>query len=158
MSIKMKKGHLFKTGCKNKQQLFWLMPQALSIFLAAALIISIFAFAGCASSTAALTEKDNGKSIELKVGETITVKLESNPTTGYSWSLSEETDQGIMFMISSEYKQSSDDKELVGGGGFETFKFKAAGQGSTEIILNYMSPWEEDIKPEDIFRLSINVK
>ena len=32
-----------------------------------------------------LTEKDSGGTFELRVGDTVTVGLKSNPTTGYGW-------------------------------------------------------------------------
>ena len=44
--------------------------------------------AGAASGPVKLTEADNGKTVTVKVGDTVQVILPGNPTTGYSWSTS----------------------------------------------------------------------
>jgi len=46
-----------------------------------------------------LTESDNGKPVTLKVGDTLTVQLASNPSTGYSWKVIEvTTDWDLCFL------------------------------------------------------------
>lgn len=124
------------------------------------LFISLFLIliiTGCLSSGKTFTAGDNGKEINLKLNETIKIKLESNPTTGYTWNLSKETDTSVISLISSDYKQSSSDKELVGGGGYDTITFKAAAKGNTTIILTYNKTWEEGVEPEETFKLNIMV-
>jgi inhibitor of cysteine peptidase len=154
----MEQKYFTNTGYKKTTPLFRILIRALSVSLLIAFMTTIIAFTGCAENADTFTEENNGQSIDLKVGETITVRLESNPTTGYGWFLSDKTDQSVILMFSSEYKQSPADKELVGAGGFETFKFKGAKPGTTEIILNYLKPWEEGTEPIDVFRVSITVK
>ena len=39
------------------------------------------------SSNVVLTEQDNGKDIDLTIGSTLVVKLPSNPSTGYNWTV-----------------------------------------------------------------------
>ena len=77
---------------------------------------------------------DKGSSIELKKGDTITILLESNLSTGYSWIPSEEIDTTVVSLTGSEFMQK-------------------------EIILNYMRPWEdEELKDEFVFNIYITVK
>jgi len=124
--------------------------------LAALFIISVFA--ACSSSgEKVFSEKDNGKTVTLKAGNSFSVKLESNQTTGYSWKLSEKTNSEIVSFLSSEYKASEKDKDMVGTGGFENFNFKAKSKGKTEIILEYVRPWEENVEPVSTFILSVKV-
>ena len=55
--------------------------------------------------------------------------------------------------------QKEKEKELVGAGGCEIFTFEAESSGQTEIILNYMRPWEdEELKDEFVFNIYITVK
>lgn len=127
------------------------------VFIALAVLITALALCGCQAAGNTLTEKNNGDSINLKVEDTVVIRLESNPTTGYSWILDEKTDTSIVSVVDSEYVQSGEDEELVGAGGHEIFTFKALTGGNTVIILNYERPWEEDEEPLETFEINISV-
>lgn len=127
------------------------------VLIALAVLIAALALGGCKTANKALTEKNNGDSINLKVEDIVVIRLESNPTTGYSWILDKKTDTLIVSMVDSEYIQSVEDKELVGAGGHEIFTFKAVSKGKTSIILNYERPWEEDEEPLETFEINISV-
>lgn len=78
------------------------------------------------------------------------IKLASNPTTGYVWSLAEGDSQSALYSAKHEYHAST--SNLMGAGGFEwwTFSIKpAAFLMPQEIKLNfsYARPWENE-KPE----------
>jgi len=90
------------------------------------------------------TPKESADVINTKKGESFLVVLDSNPTTGYSWEVS----------VDSEYVQLDDksfDSEssegMVGVGGYETFNFTALESGETEITFSYLRPWEKNIEP-----------
>jgi inhibitor of cysteine peptidase len=103
--------------------------------------------------------QDKGSSIELEKGEEITILLDSNPTTGYSWILGEEMDSTIVELTDSMFLQTEKEKELVGAGGSEVFTFEAKNSGHTEIVLCYQRPWEEaELKDEFIFNIEVTVK
>jgi len=134
------------------------LKKILIVSLSACMVL-LFAFtiASCGGS-GFYTAQDSNSSVEVEKGDTIKVKLESNPTTGYCWNLTDDMDHSIVSLLSSEYKQSKKAKNLVGAGGFEYFTFKAESCGSTDIILNYFQPWEEDEEPAETFSLSVTVK
>jgi len=122
-------------------------------------IIFILIFTACSiSNKTAFTEKDNGTSVNFKKGDSFQVKLESNQTTGYSWKLSDKTDEGIIAIISSIYETSSNDKDIAGAGGFETFSFKAVNTGKTRLLLEYERSWEEEVEPVETYVLEITVR
>jgi inhibitor of cysteine peptidase len=127
------------------------------VSISLAVLITALALGGCQTADKILTEKNNGDSINLKAGDTVVIRLESNPTTGYSWILDEKTDTSIVSAADSEYVQSVKDEELVGAGGHEIFTFKAASKGKTSIVLNYERPWEEDEEPLETFEINISV-
>jgi inhibitor of cysteine peptidase len=123
----------------------------MSFFLALAL------FSGCGTNGISLTDADNGKQITVKSGDVVTVTLESNPTTGYSWQVIE-IDNAILLQDGDpEYKQSPGSESLVGAGGTETFRFKAVGTGETTLGLGYMRPWES-VPPIQSFTVQIVVQ
>ena len=133
-----------------------------SFLLVASLILllltAVYIFSGCNIKGATYTESNNGENLNLKINDVIKIKLESNITTGFKWNLSNETDTNIVSLISSDYKQASTDKELVGAGGYETFTFKANSKGDTTIALTYNKPWEEGAAPLKTFKLNIVVE
>ncbi len=99
-----------------------------------------------------------GTRLSVQQGKTIEIKLESNPTTGYGWILSDDYDKNIISPVSTEYKQSRSGENLVGAGGYEYFYFKAGSRGETVLVLNYARPWEEGIDPIDVFKIEVSVE
>ena len=133
-----------------------------SILISAALILflltTVYIFSGCTIAGKTYTESNNGDNLNLKINDVITIKLESNATTGYKWNLSEENNSGIIAIVSSDYTEKENKDNLVGSGGFETLTFKAVSRGSATIILTYNKPWEKDVQPEKIFKLNTLVQ
>lgn len=118
---------------------------------------------GKAGSAKAAPKKyaDPDEAIEVDQGYQFAVVLESNPTTGYSWRLAEPLDEEVVELVSSEFKKTSGSEgegENVGGGGEETWTFKAVGEGETAIKLEYVRPWEENARPEEEKTFSVTVK
>ncbi len=109
-----------------------------------------------ASTTTAETSGDGDdftnpdEPIDVTVGETFTISLESNPTTGYAWEFAEPLDESILESRGSEYE--ADQPQAVGSGGTEHFSFEAVGEGSTTIELEYVPPGEEsgDVESFDV--------
>lgn len=106
---------------------------------------------GCTSvpKTQAVQQKhvytlDNKCPTELVVGvgETITVILADNPSTGYSWKL-----RGALqhFDATSSYAAHKTEGYLVvGAGGERNFHFKANSVGTDNINLVYTRSWTPD--------------
>lgn len=121
-------------------------------------ISSVFLFISC-KSLREITFADKNSTLRLEKGVLLRLKLESNPTTGYQWVLSEYTDTGIIFQKDYIFSEKDENEELVGVGGIEIFVFEAINSGKTELILSYIRPWEkEEPKEEFIFKINIIVK
>ena len=105
-----------------------------------------------------LSAEDDGSVVELGEGQALVVTLESNPTTGYSWEVSE-VDEDVLRQIGDpEFKEAAaEGEQLVGAGGTETFYFSSAA-GETTLTLVYHRPWEEDVEPEEIFSVDVIVR
>jgi len=128
-----------------------------AVFTVLAVLILGLLFAGC-SSPKILTEDNNGAGMELNLDDTVEIKLESNPTTGYSWFLSEETTGSAVSVTGPQYMEPEKEKDVVGEGGYEIFTITAVSRGKAEIILNYERPWEEEEEPIEIFKVTVLVK
>ena len=97
-------------------------------------------------------EANNGGTIHVVPGETVRVKLRSNPSTGFSWSLGPIEDG--FFEIDSEFIADPHREYEAGYGGNAIWKFKAERSGETEISLTYARSWEDD-RPARTFNLHV---
>jgi inhibitor of cysteine peptidase len=114
-------------------------------------------FAACGASEEArlVTEADNGTTVELGLGERLTVRLESNPTTGFSWQL--EVEPNGAFLRSAGHEYVPPDDGLVGQGGIELWTFEGVAPGTTRIALVYLRPFD----PSDVganFEVEVRVR
>jgi inhibitor of cysteine peptidase len=92
------------------------------------------------------TFMDPKKTVQRTVGETFSIVLDSNPTTGYQWQLANPPDEKIVKLIRSEYRASK--TNLTGAGGKEIWTFVTLDTGQTAISFKYVRPWEKDKEPK----------
>jgi len=121
--------------------------------LFAAALLSVFGCGGEAR-VVELGADDGGETIELAEGDSIRIRLESNPSTGFRWNLVEEPAAAVLEASSSEYVAPEDG--LIGQGGVEEWTFVARGGGTTSLTLRYFRPFD----PADVqgsFELRVEV-
>ena len=108
--------------------------------------------------TLVLGAKDNGSQVQLASGQVLEVTLDSNPTTGFRWEVSE-VDGAVLTQVGeAEFQEApKDSEEMVGVGGTETFRFSSAA-GETTLTLVYRRPWEEGVDPLESFTVEVEVK
>jgi len=124
------------------------------VFLSAAFIVSLMILTACSSAAVKLDEQGNGQSVELDTGQKLTVSLAGNPTTGYSWEVSEIDPAVVELVGEPDYKT---DSKLIGSGGVYTFVFKGVAPGQSSIKLVYHRSWEEGVAPEEEYEILVNV-
>lgn len=89
----------------------------------------------------------------LHIGETFTIILDGNPTTGYSWQYQIVGDPSIV-SIQDNYTPYSN---RIGSGGQFIYNGKAMKRGQISIIFSYARPWETNIPPINIKQYNITV-
>lgn len=94
-----------------------------------------------------LTSSDNGSSATINVGDTLTVNLGSNPSTGYSWKIAENDPKVLVPVGSSQFSLGPNTTPMPGAGGTQTFNFKGMSAGKSTLTLVYVRPWEKDTTP-----------
>ena len=99
-------------------------------------------------------EELNGTTIHVLPGETIRLKLRSNPSTGFSWALGPFEDGVLQTNGESEFVANPHREGEAGYGGCEIWTFKARHSGKTEISLFYARSWE-DKDPARRFKLNV---
>ena len=117
-------------------------------------VILLLAFSCARSGGLTLRAGDDGQEIELRKGQTMSVSLEGNPTTGYTWA-PVELDGQILRQIGKPAFRP--DSETLGASGAQILRFRAVGQGRTTLRLVYHRPWEE-AEPERTFSVEVVVR
>jgi len=101
-------------------------------------------------------DKVTGDTFETTVGKTFTIALDANMTTGYNWSQTIK-DTNVVAYVDNAYVAAASDPQIVGGGGTDTFTFKAVGKGTTTITLFYARPWES-VPPAQTKVITVTIK
>ena len=110
------------------------MPLVLTVLT----IVAVFS--SCKTEKAATTPSGDNPMTFSSEAQNITVVLEGNTTTGYSWSYKIK-DNSIVQYVSDEYKTNNTSPMMMGAGGKHYFVFKAVKQGSTTITFDYARHW-----------------
>jgi inhibitor of cysteine peptidase len=126
-------------------------------------VIAIFAIAGTiaavsadTNATLALTAADSGKQIPVKDGTLFTVTLDSNPSTGFAWSISGITNEAVIDDAGNEFQGA--DIGMMGAGGQEVWTFETLDKGTSTIEMQYSRSWETGVEPAATFNVTVVVK
>lgn len=130
-------------------------PVLLSVCFACILFLS-----GCLSFGSrdfVLTEKDSGRTLHLNKGDTLTLHLNANPSTGYLWKFgSPPYDESVVILRGDRYTHPAE--LLAGSPGKRVLTFVPSASGRTGIRLIYVRPWEKGAAPAKEFNLLLIVK
>lgn len=95
-----------------------------------------------------------GESKTVKVGEDLTIELETNPSTGYDWKVTTEPDPAILGLNSDFIEAGS---TVPGAPGKHIFRYKALKAGKTTIVYEYVRSWETDEPPAKTHTVAVEV-
>jgi inhibitor of cysteine peptidase len=84
---------------------------------------------------------DPSEPIDLAVGATVTLDLEANPTTGYSWEITI-ADEAVVEKVGDTYEATS--SGMVGSGGRQLIELEGVAAGETTVEAVYLRPFEPD--------------
>lgn len=96
--------------------------------------------------------EDNNTTVAMKKNTTFSIKLDENPTTGYTWDIS--SSQGLNILEST---YTANDTGLTGSGGIHEWHFNAAREGMQGFRAVYCRPWMNLTGDEQVYILHINV-
>jgi predicted secreted protein len=119
-------------------------------------IFILLFLAGCAALTTrvSLPLDRSEKTLSLTSGQTFSIILDSNPTTGYAWKLIAMPDPAIVRFESRDFIPSS---SRLGAAGEEVWRFRTIGPGYQRIEFHYIRSFEEKSSPIEIRVVNINV-
>ena len=97
------------------------------------------------------------KQMAVTAGNTFTITLCSNATTGFQWSESAQiSDQTVVQQTGHEFVSPAN-TGVVGAPGNEVWTFKALKKGTSTITMEYSRPWEGGEKGVWTFNLTVTV-
>jgi predicted secreted protein len=130
-----------ETRRRTKAGMLMVAAAAVALLAAAALAACGSAAPGATSSPSSTTIKWPAKSgtvVNAVVGESITVYLKANATTGYSWAV---TPGDTMTIVSSKYVPDPNPSGLAGSGGAQVVTIKVTKAGTSDLTGTYRQQW-----------------
>jgi len=101
-----------------------------------------------------VTQSDRGRTVDVRPGDVIVIRLEENLTTGYGWEI--ESGKGtVVALEESNYVEAPG--RAMGRGGMRLLRFVALAQGSQEVRLQLRRPWDPPGKAVEQFSITIRV-
>ena len=99
------------------------------------------------------------KEVKVAVGDSFTLTLCSNPTTGFQWEPAQISDLTVLEQVDHKFvSPESDPPPPPGTPGQEVWTFKALKEGESTISIDYSRPWEGGEKGEWTFVLTVVAK
>ena len=123
----------------------------------AVISLGLFACSESVSPASAECAYAWNQATEVAVDGTLTVTLESNPTTGFEWELVIITDETVLEEEGHAFMAPETGAPL-GAGGEEIWTFTALKEGKSTISMEYRRPWEQGVEPDKVFVLTVVVK
>lgn len=101
-----------------------------------------------------LSLADDGGTVEIDVGDILSVRLPENATTGYRWA-PDAIDPEILALMP---EASSYAGAAVGSGGEVIFQACAVAPGTTDLAFKNWREWEGDSSVVERFRIEVTVR
>jgi predicted secreted protein len=97
----------------------------------------------------------SGEVVDVKVGDILTVILETNPSTGYSWEVAIDPVDSLTEETKRYFSKS--DKKLMGAPKTAVWKFSANSEGDATLNFRYLRSWEgeEGIIKTMVFKVRV---
>ena len=116
-----------------------------------ALLLSACSSTGTDSGTSApsqhspqiVTSQESCQKVTLQQGQPLIVRFDSNPSTGFQWSLLQES--SVLQLERSQFiapQNDGNNPPMVGAPGMHEWLFTPRQKGTDTLIFTYQQPWE----------------
>ena len=133
---------------------------------ALAVILSVGLLTGCGEKSTEGSGKatdpggqeagsQTSESKSIGVVKEFTIELESNPTTGYEWTIATWPDKGILGLTGDWFEPPKAD--MVGAPGKHYYRFKASASGHAYAAFAYSRSFEGNETPERTHTVDVTV-
>ena len=129
----------------------------LALFLFAIPALAFFSPTAIAA-TRVVTDRDKGADVEVKVGDTLVLRLSSNPSTGYTWYVHPKTTAVLRLVGQTQADPNDQTSDPVPGRPIvQVFTFLPRRKGDGILLLRYVRAWEKPVLGEEQYTLHVIV-
>jgi inhibitor of cysteine peptidase len=107
------------------------------------------------TQTVVVTDKENQTKVKLSKGDTLELKLQANPTTGFLWVVAKNKEEQLKQQGKTEFLKG--DKKVIGAPTTQIYRFRAEKAGSSELELHYKRPFEKGKEPAKTFKVTVEI-
>lgn len=125
----------------------------------------MIALAGACASTdfgphgaVMITPENAGRTIELRSGQELLVRLPSNPAMGYRWALAAAPADVLKLEGLPSFERNPNGANRPGVPGFEVWRFTLARKGQQVLTFDYRLPWDGDAPPAQQLSFTVTVR
>lgn len=115
-------------------------------------IVIIPVFFGCKEKKVSYNE--SGSTIDLVIGQTLKVELPANASSGNTWRKIAYNDSILVRKGKPNYVLADD---RIGSAGVYYYRFKAIAPGTSKLLMEYGSKYDDDKKPVKVFEINVVV-
>jgi inhibitor of cysteine peptidase len=110
------------------------MRMHLGCLTAIAMMVTVNAQASAADQT-----------LRLTVGQSASIELQENPSTGYRWGLDATAGSNLSILRISDrgFSERNGGRRLVGAPGIHRWDIEAVAAGTARVVFVYRRPWED---------------
>ncbi len=130
------------------------------LFVVAMTFVLAVALSGCRSGEVTVTQEDAGTVRVARVGDRVTVRLDGNPSTGYSWTRTEPADDDFAGSALQPIEEGTWEfpagADVPGASGVCLFRYLADRVGIVTLSYAYGRSWEPS--PAETFSVVIRVQ
>lgn len=110
------------------------------------------------AATKVVTDADKGGDVEIKLGDTLVLRLSSNPSTGYMWYVHPKSTALLKLNGQTQADPTDQSTEPVAGRPIvQVFTFQPRRKGDGILLLRYVRSWEKPALGEEQFTLHVVV-
>ena len=117
-----------------------------------AVIIALVLIPGACATTISTGGRTSPSDVQAKVNKPFDITLDSDPITGYSWTV----DFDSHFLNEGNESYNRNQPGLIGSGGQQIFIFTPIRVGKTIISAVYKRPWENIVADERTFHIIVS--
>jgi predicted secreted protein len=127
-----------------------------SVVVLFVVVASCASFAQTASGGIVVTEAQANQTISAHKGEIVTIKLPTQPGTGYSWQFS--SNKPKVAAIEGQPEITPDGNSKLGAVETQVFRVRVLRSGKAKLTLKYVRPWEKDAAPQKTFNITLRAQ
>jgi len=106
------------------------------------------------AATKVVTQADKGRTVHLKMGDTMELRLPSNPSTGFMWYVQPKSTPLLKIAHQSQTEAT---EPGVGRPVFQVFIFEPRRRGEGVLLMHYVRSWEPSTPDDEQFDLRVTI-